>query len=235
MPRNMLFIIVGLFCLSPSLLFADGRYRIGEDKKGAYMETELDGSWYIDPDDVKDFRIGEEGIYSTGADTQGHYIVVGKDRKFYIDKKTWDQHQKRLEEFNKNQAQTREMESGVLVEGSQILVPVVLDYEGNEAEVLLLLDTGASMLVIHREVADQLKIKGVQKTKLLLVGGESLDADVVKLDSVKTGPVEKKNVVASIIDYKGPAIRHQGLLGMNFLEDFVCRIDLQRRMIVWEK
>jgi predicted aspartyl protease len=56
----------------------------------------------------------------------------------------------------------------------------------------------------------------------------------VKLDSVKAGPITKKNIAAGVIDFKGPSARHQGLLGMNFLKNVVYRIDLKKQTIVWE-
>jgi clan AA aspartic protease (TIGR02281 family) len=234
MQKIIMFIIVGLIFVSPLLLYADGQYSIERDRGGVYMETERDGSWYIDRDDVTDFRVGQKGTYTKGSDGSGTYILIGKGRKYYIDKRAQEQLQSKLEDFNKRQAQNLEMQTKVLLEGGRVLVPVMLRYGGNEIKVLLLLDTGASMIVLHREVADQLNMKGIRKGRLMLAGGEVINADLEKLDSVKAGPISRKNITASIIDYKGPSTRYQGLLGMNFLNDLVYRIDLKKQTITWE-
>jgi hypothetical protein len=46
----------------------------------------------------------------------------------------------------------------VTVIGNSILVPVTLVYQGNQVDVQLLLDTGASGTVINTEIADRLNV-----------------------------------------------------------------------------
>ena len=230
----MLIAIAGLLFAYPSVLYADGQYWIGKDRGGVYMQTEQDGSWYIDKEHVNNFRVGEKGTYTTGVDTLGTYILLSKGRQFYIDISAHDQLQRRLEDVNQRQTQDGKMETKVVVEGSQVLVPVVLGYRGKETEVLLLLDTGASMIVIHREIAKQLNMRGIQKGQLTTAGGDAINADLVKLDSVKVGSITEKGVAAGIIEYKGPVTGHRGLLGMNFLKNISYRVNFEKQTIVWE-
>ena len=234
MRRKLGIIIAGLLIACPSILYADGQYTIGKDRGGVFMQTERHGSWYVDKDHVNQFRIGEHGSYFVGVDALGTYIHVGKGRKFYVDQQAQEQLQKKLADLPPQMTPQLETETKVVVMGDQVLVPVVLGYKGNELQVLLLLDTGASMIVLHREVAERLSLKSKQKSQFTTAGGEAIKADLVKLDSVQAGPITKKDIGAGIIEFKGPSTRHQGLLGMNFLKNVHYRIDLKRQTIHWE-
>ena len=94
--------------------------------------------------------------------------------------------------------------------------------------------TGASITTLHRNVVDRLKIRNAQKASIMVAGGSTINADVVKFDYVKVGPNKKENIYASIIDHKGVAVAHQGLLGMNFLQGLDYRVDFKRQMISWK-
>ena len=55
-------------------------------------------------------------------------------------------------------AEQQKMETAITIDGNRIFVPVTLGNNGIEVETLLLLDTGASHTVVHRDVAAQLNI-----------------------------------------------------------------------------
>jgi clan AA aspartic protease (TIGR02281 family) len=100
---------------------------------------------------------------------------------------------------------------------------------------LLLLDTGASVVVLHNEITERLNLTKTQKAKLMIAGGKTIDADIVKLDYVKVGPLIEKNIQASVIRQEGPAVKYNGLLGMNFLQHYEYRIDYKKKVIKWKK
>jgi predicted aspartyl protease len=121
----------------------------------------------------------------------------------------------------------------VKIYGDSVLVPVVLGNGREKIETLLLLDTGATMVMIHKTVADRLKLKASRTLKFQVAGGKLIDTGIGNLSYIKAGPVKKENLDVSIVDYDGPSIPFKGLLGMNFLREMDYRIDFENNTINW--
>jgi len=78
-------LILFLSLLNPIPLYASGSYYVGKDAGGVYFQTDRDGGWYIDRQDLKFFKIGDTGTYSIGKDVTGTYLSTDKNRKYYLD------------------------------------------------------------------------------------------------------------------------------------------------------
>ncbi|MBP1748480.1 MAG: putative rane protein [Deltaproteobacteria bacterium] len=124
----------------------------------------------------------------------------------------------------------------VTVVGNSVLVPVTLVYQGKQADVQLLLDTGASATVINTEIADRLdmNLRSARKIQLRVVGGQVIEAHVVMLDDLTVGPHTKSNSRIAVIQHAGPRVGYDGLLGMDVLRGIKYKVDIDKQLILWE-
>lgn len=82
----------------------------------------------------------------------------------------------------------------------------------NNQKVSVLVDTGATGVAISQAVADKLQLKSVAAVRTNTANGDSVGY-MVRLESVKVGGVEAKNVSAMI----APGLGGDVLLGMSYL------------------
>lgn len=124
-------------------------------------------------------------------------------------------------------------ETPVVINGNRVFVPVAIGNNGIEVQTLMLLDTGASQTVIHRDIAGQLNIIALKKGLSQVAGGQKIYTEMGKVDYIKIGPHKLKGANILIINHEGAAVTHNGLLGMNILRNFDYNIDFENQMIVW--
>lgn len=134
-----------------------------------------------------------------------------------------------------SERQSRLVETPVTFESGQVLLPVQLGYGRREVTATLVLDTGASITALHRNVAESLAIRDFQKARAQVANGQVIDIDLATLDYIRVGPHLKENVRASFMDFTGKDANHNGLLGMDFLQGRPYRIDYEKGVIRWER
>jgi hypothetical protein len=160
-------------------------------------------------------------------------LMLQKERE--LDAQREVEEKERREQRRKEEALKR-LETDVIIQGNQVLVPVVIGVGTKEIEALFLLDTGASQLVLFKDFADQLNAKTERSGMSMVAGGTLIQTWLTTLDYVRVGPLFIRDAPASIIKQEignGDTYKFQGLLGMNVLRNMQYTIDFDNQKIRW--
>jgi len=126
------------------------------------------------------------------------------------------------------------------VEFSNAIQGIVVEATLNrKVQASLILDTGASIIMLRKNIAEKLGIKLDQvkpDMKVTVADGRQINAKHIILESVKVEKVEADNVDAAVLlDEVGDVSFGDGLLGMSFLKRFNFKIDHKDKKLILEK
>ncbi|PLX90360.1 MAG: hypothetical protein C0614_00805 [Desulfuromonas sp.] len=136
--------------------------------------------------------------------------------------------QTRLEE------KRRSYQTPVMISGNRVMIPAEVAVGNRTAHLVLLLDTGATATVLHRQSLSGLELPKGEMVKGRLAGGQSFSAEKVSFGYIEIGPFHMLEMPAMVITNQGPQLPFDGMLGMDFLKDHPYRIDYERERVIWE-
>jgi len=116
--------------------------------------------------------------------------------------------------------------------GDRLIVKVLIN--GKETG-RFLVDTGASATLLYRGFAERLALgpaADVGRTKTRVADGRTIEAQIVRLDTMQVGKSEVDGALAVVVPADEPDF--DGLLGMTFLNHFVARVDTANGRLVLE-
>lgn len=172
---------------------------------------------------------------------RGEIERIGKSNYQQLEaiRQKWEKQRLEIEKRasqEKHQEDNRPKQVDVFQEQGHIITDVLLN---RRVRASLLLDTGASLVVLKKSVAKKLGINldEVKIEATLIVGdGREVKAKYVVLESVRVKNVEANNVEAVILlDDASGATFKDGLLGMSFLKNFNFKIDYKNQKLILEK
>jgi len=115
------------------------------------------------------------------------------------------------------------------VHGQALIVEATLN---NRFTGDFLVDTGATYVVVSKEVARQAKVKGRtggDKVQLLTANG-AVDAVLGEARKVEVGGASARDVVVAVVD-DDPAPGLAGILGLSFLSEFTYTVDAEAGLL----
>ncbi len=155
-------------------------------------------------------------------------------RKIRQKQRRLEAERRKLEEKIKKEFEPKEV--GFAEIGDHIIVKALINKKVNAR---LLLDTGATTILLSNEIAEKLNIDtGKRKAdtiKVQIADGRRIDATYVILDSVSVEGAGAKNVGAVILSEGEEVEGHDGLLGMSFLNRFNFQIDTVNKKLILNK
>ena len=178
--------------------------------------------YYSDEDLEGLLEIGEQASQTTKEASGEAGPEVVAEEAGEVDRETVG------EEPGSERSDEREEEVQTIVKftshNGQILVPVVLN---GSVSTNVLLDTGSGMTIISTELARDvgLKVARDRGIKLRTIASD-VQAVLGRLDSIELGDLRRDNFPVAVSDLKlGEQRRFDGILGMDFLNNYAIHID----------
>lgn len=221
---KVIFCFILLFASLPQIALADTVYL----KNGRAIEG------FVKKESAKEVELEVGGGTVTFSREEIERVrKSGPEESAKIQEKWQKARERAAEEKAKYEAQPKEV--SMTKESGQIAVEAVLN---KRARCTLILDTGASMVVLTKNTARKAGIdlaKIPQNVRLRVADGREVNAGYAILESIQIEDAQARNVEAAVLlEDVNPGYR-DGLLGMSFLKHFNFSVDHSRGKLVLEK
>ncbi|MDD5079339.1 MAG: TIGR02281 family clan AA aspartic protease [Candidatus Omnitrophica bacterium] len=220
------FLCIASYCRADTIYLKNGREIKGIIKEETEKTLELD----IDIGTVKFHKVEIDSIERSSA---------AESREL---KARWESKKQALAEERKMRAEEARLKAQLPIkdleaarQAGHIVVPAMLN---RKVAVSLLVDTGASIIVLSKAAGDKLDIKpdaAAPIVKLRVADGREVGARYVGLESVIVDSQEEKNVEAAILMDDNASIVFDGVLGMSFLSRLNFRFDNKNNKLILER
>ena len=172
-------------------------------------------------------------------------ITLDKDAVVNINRSTFEQAQdlrmqwqrtRQMEQVNKAPEQNLPRSVDFSKSGGHIMVNAEFNHD---VSANLLLDTGASLIVVSRQIGERLGLNMDDNKDLIplrMANGNIAYAKRFFLKHVRVDRVDAENVEAAALRENDPDTKvGDGLLGMSFLNKFNFKVDYSREQLILEK
>jgi len=154
-------------------------------------------------------------------------------QEYKVKQEKKDKERQRREEEIKRQKELEPKLVDLAQDSDHIIVNALLN---NRVHALLVLDTGASTVLLSKEISQRLDTQGKEhKAEVQMADGRKKQARYIVLDSVKVEGAEAKNVGAVVLSDREEQGDYDGLLGMSFLKNFNFTIDSKNNKLILQK
>ncbi|MFA4981929.1 MAG: retropepsin-like aspartic protease [Candidatus Omnitrophota bacterium] len=241
---------VALFCAAGSgadtVYFNSGGTIEGVIKTESADSVEVDvgfGTITCNKDQIKEiYRSTAEELFALREkwENKKKELEAQEEEFFRERERRFTDYEKQIEEEQQRKTASESGKKEIKVKRDEGSHGIIVDALLNDSiNVSLVLDTGASLVVLSKKIGEELGVDLADTTKdmakLHVADNRAIDAKLFMLKSVRVQEAEVNDVMAAIIvDDIGGIGSKDGLLGMSFLGRFNLKIDLANMKMTLE-